>query len=231
MLAKNLIRRKKMKKVLVVVCAVVFLMVWVGFSDAAPCEKCMGDMGKGMGDGMDMEGMLRGMDSEHMDHIMMGELMSMGIDERTMEDIKAIHLKCNKDAIKKKADIEVAEIELRELLDKDPVDLAAAEAKIKEMAALKADLKIEHMKSMEEIKGKLTPEQRRKFHALVITMHMGGMGMEGMHHEMRGGGKGMSGGKCIKCGKCGMMRGMEHSGDGRSEMPTTPEENQQKPNQ
>ena len=224
-----------MKKVLVVVCSVMFLMVWVGFSDASSCEKCMDDMGKGVGDGMDMERMHRGMDSEHMSHIMMGKLMSMGIDERTMEDIKTIYLKCNKDAIKKKADIEVAEIELRELLDKDPVDLAAAEAKIKEMAALKADLKIEHMKSMEEIKGKLTPEQRRKFHALMITMHMGGMGMEGMHHEMRGGDKGMSGGKCIKCGKCGMMRGMEHSGDGRSEMPAetpaTPEESKQNPNQ
>ncbi len=210
-----------MKRLLAVIFSMVFLMGWFAFSDAAMCGKGMGDMDEGMGMGMGagMEGMHMGMAGEHP---MMGKLMSLGLDEKQMAEIKDIHFKCRKEAIKKKADIEVAEMELSEILGKDPVDLTAAEAKIKQIEALKADMKMQHIKSIEDIKGKLTPEQKKKFHSMMATMRMGGrMGMMG---GMMGGGMGMTGGKC---GKCGMMKDMGHSDDddsgNPSESPASPE--------
>ena len=80
--------------------------------------------------------------------------------------------------IRHKADVEVAEIELKEILSKDPVDLNAAEAAVKKIEGIKSEMKMLHIKTMEEIKSGLTPEQKKKFISL--------MGMGGMEH-----GKGM----------------------------------------
>jgi len=199
-----------MKKLLAFIFSMVVLMGWFAVSDAAMCGKGMGHMDKGMG----MECMHMGMAEEHP---IMGKLMSLGLDEKQMAEIRDIHFAFKKDAIKKKADIEVAELELRGILGKDPVDLTAAEAKIKQIEALKADMEMQHIKSIEEIKGKLTPEQRKKFHLMMATMHMGGgMGMKG---GMMGGSMGMMGGKC---GKCGMMKGMGQMDDDSEAPPESP---------
>jgi Spy/CpxP family protein refolding chaperone len=169
-----------MKKLFLISLAVLFVMGLAVSSDAVVKKKgtgrhgCMtaseGDCGCG---GSPME-----------------RLKDLGLDEKQKEAVQAIHLRTKKEMVRKKADVQVAEIELKEVLSKDPVDLKAAEAAVKKVEGMKSEKRMLHIKTMEEIKASLTPEQKKKF---VSTMGMGmGMGM-----CKKGQGKG-------KKGKCNM---------------------------
>jgi len=170
-----------MKK-LVLLLAVVLL---VGMSVSAYAMNKKGMAGKGM----------RG------EQMMAEKFEALGLDENQKVTVKAIHLKTKKEMIKKKADVDVAQIELKELLGKDPVDLQAAEAKVKQIESLKTDMKMTHIRAREEIKKVLTPEQKKKFAA----MHDGcmecgyGAGPGCDMHKMKGGMMG-------KCKNCSMMK-------------------------
>ncbi|MBI5468122.1 MAG: PDZ domain-containing protein [Deltaproteobacteria bacterium] len=67
-----------------------------------------------------------------------------------------------KGSIRSGADIGVAEVELKELLAAEAVNLGQVKAKIKEIESKKADLRFFRIKSLEEFKKTLTPEQRKK---------------------------------------------------------------------
>ncbi|MGA9109442.1 MAG: periplasmic heavy metal sensor [Smithella sp.] len=84
---------------------------------------------------------------------------NLKLSEKQKETLKEIKNTAMKDLIRKSADEQIAEIELRELLDKDSVDLKAVETKLKEIAAIKTETQIIIIKSMENMKAKLTPEQ------------------------------------------------------------------------
>jgi len=105
----------------------------------------------------------RGMEMKKAERRIWRALADLGLDEKQKDAIKDIITTAKKDAIRKIADIRIAKIELRELLDKDPVDMGAVEAKIKQMESLKTDMLMSHIRTLEEIKAKLTPEQRQKF--------------------------------------------------------------------
>ncbi|MFZ1980384.1 MAG: periplasmic heavy metal sensor [Smithella sp.] len=87
-------------------------------------------------------------------------LQSLKLSEKQKESLKEIENTTAKDLIRKSADEQIAEIELRELLDKDSVDLKAVETKLKEIASIKTETQLIIIKSMENMKAKLTPEQR-----------------------------------------------------------------------
>jgi len=76
----------------------------------------------------------------------------------------------------------VARIDLRDILHKDQVDMNAAETTLKKMASLQTDLRLSHIKAMEEIKTKLTPEQRKQFKEM---REMGRTAKGMMHGGMR----------------------------------------------
>jgi Spy/CpxP family protein refolding chaperone len=76
-----------------------------------------------------------------------------------------------KDMIQKRADIEIARIELRELLHKDSVDMSAVESQVKKIEGLKTSMIITVIKAREEIKSKLTPDQRKKLTELMHKSH------------------------------------------------------------
>jgi Spy/CpxP family protein refolding chaperone len=139
----------------------------------------MGMMGKGSEMGPGMMG----------EHHISGKLKSIGLDEKQKEAVKEIERKTMKETIKKKADLDIARLDLRDLLDKDPVNMKAVESKLKEIASLKADMQLSRIKAHEEIKSKLTPDQRKKLKEMTEHgMMMGKMGM------MQGKGCGMMGG-------------------------------------
>jgi Spy/CpxP family protein refolding chaperone len=76
------------------------------------------------------------------------------------EALKEIENSAAKELIRKRADEQIAEIDLRELLEKDTVDLNAVETKLKQIATIKTETQLIFIKSMEKMKTKLTPEQR-----------------------------------------------------------------------
>jgi Spy/CpxP family protein refolding chaperone len=83
-----------------------------------------------------------------------------------------------KGMIQKRADLKIAKIDLRELLRKDSVDMGAVEAQVKKIEDLKTAMILNAIKSREEIKSKLTPNQRQKLTELMQQAHPD-------HHHMK----------------------------------------------
>ena len=126
-------------------------------------EKC-GCAGKMGGEMPMMEGMRdRSMGMHGAGHRMWRGLRGLGLDEQQKEAIKEIKSRVMKDTIRKRADIQVARVEMKEILDRDVVDMNAAEAKLKQISSMMTEMRLSHIKTMEEVKAKLTPEQRKKF--------------------------------------------------------------------
>jgi Spy/CpxP family protein refolding chaperone len=84
----------------------------------------------------------------------------LNLDEKQKEALREIENSVAKELIRKGADEQIAEIELRELLDKNTVDLNAVETKLKQIATIKTESQLIFIKSMEKMKAKLTTEQR-----------------------------------------------------------------------
>jgi Spy/CpxP family protein refolding chaperone len=142
-----------------------------GKGDAMGMGPPGGGMGMGPGGGMGM------WDGAHGKHI----TSMLGLDDNQTVQVKPILHKLQKDMIRKRADIEVAKVELEEILGKDPVDIKVAEAKVKQIASLKAEAAMIHIQGIEDVKAKLTPEQKKK---LTEMMQMKGMGQGMMNCPM-----------------------------------------------
>jgi Spy/CpxP family protein refolding chaperone len=139
-------------------------------------------------------------------------LAALDLTEAQQEAFLDSYRKLHKEVIRKRADMAVAEVELREFLDQEPIDLKAAETKIRQIATLQADVRLMHVKAAEALRATLTPEQQAKYDTLDPAPFMGGgmmgqqMGGMGPHGGMMGSGGGMMG----SGGGCPMMRGMQH---------------------
>jgi hypothetical protein len=81
--------------------------------------------------------------------------------------------------IKQRADVRVAELELQQLLEADPVEMGKVEAKVKEVEGLRTALRLNWIKADEQAKSLLTPEQRQKLEHIHDRLH----GMRGMRGE------------------------------------------------
>ncbi|MDA8433307.1 MAG: hypothetical protein M0Z60_10155 [Nitrospiraceae bacterium] len=98
---------------------------------------------------------------------------AIGLDEKQTAAVKEVYFRAMKEAIRKKADMDVAEVELRELFLKEPADFKAVEAKVRQIEKLRGDIFILNMKSRDDVRSLLTSVQRRKFDLL------SGMPMQG----------------------------------------------------
>ncbi len=126
-----------------------------------------GEMMQGMGQpdmgpmhcrgGMPMCGMM--MDDNHP---MWRRLMDLGLDEKQEDAIKALRTKTMKEMVRKKADVQIADIELRNLLDKDPVDMKAVEAAVKKSESFRTAMFLARIGAREELKSILSPDQRKR---------------------------------------------------------------------
>jgi hypothetical protein len=103
-----------------------------------------------------------------------------------------------KTRIKQRADLRIAELELGELLEADPVDMGQVEGQLKAIEGLRTTLRLSLIKAHEQAKGILTPEQRQKLERLHDRlpgmMGPGMMRMMEMMGEGGSGGMGMMGG-------------------------------------
>ncbi len=177
-------RRREMKRQLTI-SAIITMMMFVGICFAQNASADERGMRHHMG-GMEGDGRPHGMMTED-EHPMWRHLMDLNLDEKQKAELKEIRSRIMKEMVKKKADERLAGIELKDLLDKDPVDMKAVEAKLKQIETIRTEIHLSHLRAREEVKSKLTPEQRKKFKETFSEMGpiMGGREMhEGM---MRGG--------------------------------------------
>jgi len=174
----------------------------MGMAHGCGCGMMGGRMmgGRMMGDGM-MEMPHMGMMPEDImeaRHHITGLLLRLDLDEKQQTATHQIIDRTAKDLIKKRSDLLIAKIELEDIFHKDPLDMNAAESKLKQIEAIKTDMFLTHLKAFEEIKSTLTPEQKKKLTEMMKEHMMGGMGKaegcrcgmteekETHHHEEKG---------------------------------------------
>jgi Spy/CpxP family protein refolding chaperone len=87
---------------------------------------------------------------------------NLNLDDRQKEALREIENNTLKELIERRADEQIVEIELRELLENETIDLKAVEAKLEQIAIIKSRTQLLVIKSTEQMKAKLTPEQRDK---------------------------------------------------------------------
>lgn len=168
-----------MKKLTVIV-AVVSLVALAAVAYGQMGGHAMGSgmmSGPGAGCGMMSSGGMGGRTMEG-EHHMWRHLASLNLDEQQKTSIGEIKSRMMKEAVRRTADMRIAHIEQRDLLAKDPVDMKAVEAIVKQSEIVRTQMQLSRIKAMEEVKTKLTPEQKKKFREMIGAGPMaGGRGM------------------------------------------------------
>jgi Spy/CpxP family protein refolding chaperone len=98
----------------------------------------------------------------------------LGLSPEQVTRLEALRGEFAREAIRRDADIRIAEVDLAALLDQEPADMAKVETKVREVAQLRAELRIARLRTIEQGKTLLTPEQRTRLQ---------GMLSGGMHHR------------------------------------------------
>lgn len=92
---------------------------------------------------------------------------ALGLSPQQVEALERVRDEFRREAIRKGADLQVAELDLERLSARSPVDLAAVEAKVREIERLRADLRLGRIRAIAEGRAQLTAEQREKLQALL----------------------------------------------------------------
>ena len=90
----------------------------------------------------------------------------LDLSDDQLKKIESIRAAARKEAIKKEAALEIAHVELDELLHQDDVDLPKVKAKLSEIASLRAEIEFNSIKTPKEIEKVLTDEQRNRARAI-----------------------------------------------------------------
>ncbi len=146
----------------------------------------MGMMHKGMkGEkhscGMKCQGMMEG--EHHGGHeFFLGMKDELEFSDEQVAKLKALKNETEKQKIRTKADLEILQIELHDLLSQDKVDVKAVDAKVEKMGELQTKMHKAHIHAKLDAKSILTLEQLKKYRETKGTrkhgMHMHGKGMK-----------------------------------------------------
>ena len=102
--------------------------------------------------------------------IMLHHRNELGLSPEQVSRLETLRGEFSKEAIRRDADIRIAELDLAALLGQEPVDLAKVEPKVREVAQLRADLSIARLRAIEQGKALLTPEQRTRLQTMLSGM-------------------------------------------------------------
>jgi hypothetical protein len=123
--------------------------------------------------------------------IMLHHRAELGLSGDQVSRLETLRGDFTRDAIRRGADIRIAELDLATLLEQDPVDLTKVETKVRELAQLRADLRIARLRTVEQGKALLTPEQRTRLQAMLSGGMMMRHGSRGMPTPRPSAGMGM----------------------------------------
>jgi len=98
---------------------------------------------------------------------MLDRHQELSLSAAQVRELERIRTAFEREAIKLDSDQRVTQMDLSALLRSDPVDLAKAETKVREIERLRADLRIGRIRAIEQGKTQLTPEQRQELETLL----------------------------------------------------------------
>ena len=140
---------------------------------AVPAFSQMNDMpikGHGEGHGQMME--MGNMDMMGGDMMCMEYADKMGLTNDQMMKMKPLHREMQKKQIRSKADLKIAEIELKEIMEVKDFDLDKATYAVKKIEDIKTAQHLEMLKAMKDMRAILTDDQFKKMHKMCM-MKMG----------------------------------------------------------
>ncbi len=79
-----------------------------------------------------------------------------------VQELERLRSEFERDAIRREADVRIAEMDLAVLLRTDPVDLGKVEGKVHEAERLRSDLRLARIRVIEQGKAQLTADQQRR---------------------------------------------------------------------
>ena len=123
-----------------------------------------------------MEMMMHGGAGHLIRHLLKHE-KEIGLSAEQVTKLKEMQLNLDKSRIKMEADIQVAERELKALMDEEKTDMAAMESKLKQSEDVQIALRLLSIKTRRDATALLTPEQRAKQqaeHDKAMQQHKGG---------------------------------------------------------
>ncbi len=113
---------------------------------------------------MDKMGDMMGMCIEHADEL--------GLTDDQIMKMKPVHSEMQKKQARFKADLKIAEIELREIMEVKDFDLEKASSAVKKIAEIKTAHHLEMLQAMKEMRTIITDEQFKKMKKM-MSMPMG----------------------------------------------------------
>jgi Spy/CpxP family protein refolding chaperone len=112
--------------------------------------------------------------------VMLAHGEELGLSAEQQQKLRDLRTEATKDWIRRTADVRVAELELDALLEREAWDVAAIEAKAKQIAALTGERRVARLKALAAGRAVLAPDQLRRL-------------AEVGHRGQRGGGAGPGG--------------------------------------
>ena len=103
---------------------------------------------------------------------------ALGLTKEQIQKLESLRFDCQKAAIRKRADEEVLQLEIKQMLGGDPVDWKSAQAKVSEFCKLNESMLSAQLECLRSAEGVLMPAQLGKFKTMNPT---------GMRHRMMGG--------------------------------------------
>jgi Spy/CpxP family protein refolding chaperone len=93
----------------------------------------------------------------------------LALNPQQVETLEKLRMDTARASIQRRADLQIAGLDLMSLRRTDPVDLAKVEAKVREIEKMRADGHIAMIRADEQGKAQLTADQREKIKALMAT--------------------------------------------------------------
>ena len=106
----------------------------------------------------------------------------LGLSDDQVQKMRQLRMEYEKETIRKAADIRVAGLEVKDLLEQKTVDLAQVEKKVRQLEGLRGDLTLLRVRSMMKAKDFLNDQQFAKFKQMILMLSS--HRMAGMHEMM-----------------------------------------------
>jgi Spy/CpxP family protein refolding chaperone len=103
----------------------------------------------------------------------------LGLSPQQVSSLQQMGMDAARAGIKRRADGQLARLDLMSLMRAEPVDMTKVEAKIRDIEKLKADGAIARIRTNEAAKAQLTPDQREKLKTLRMARWQRRSGGEG----------------------------------------------------
>ena len=95
----------------------------------------------------------------------------LGLSEEQVTKLKTLMTDYSKTRIRDKADVKLAEVDVRTLAHDQKADMSAIESAVRKSEAAQAKLRLDGIRAVREATATLTPEQRDKWRSTRAVMH------------------------------------------------------------